>query len=287
MKNTFLLLPALALPLSAQLRITEVMPDSNHSNKAANGDWFEITNTGATAVDVANYSFDDEDRNAGASSGFPSYNLQPGASMIVLDESSETTFRTLWNLDPSIRIVTGLVSFPGLGAAGDEVNLYNNGGGLVDRYTFGAATEGVSFAKYNNGQSIPGGLSSNGVLGAYESNDPSEDVASPGISSDIPPPLPPFSSRPSKQPSSRVPRSLFRSTAFERLIPTREIPSPCRSPMLRRGFPSKRSREALAWQDSMAPPPPGISAHTHFKSSPPTIPAFLRLKPTVLMCSRP
>jgi len=192
MKNTFLLLPALALPLSAQLRITEVMPDSNHSNTAANGDWFEITNTGATAVDVANYSFDDEDRNAGASSGFPSYNLQPGASMIVLDESSETTFRTLWNLDPSIRIVTGLVNFPGLGAAGDEVNLYNNGGGLVDRYTFGAATEGVSFAKYNNGQSIPGGLSSNGVLGAYESNDPSEDVASPGISSDIPPPLPPF-----------------------------------------------------------------------------------------------
>ncbi|MDB4488373.1 lamin tail domain-containing protein, partial [bacterium] len=116
MKNTFLLLPALALPLSAQLRITEVMSDSNHSNTAANGDWFEITNTGATAVDVANYSFDDEDRNARASSGFPSYNLQPGASMIVLDESSETTFRTLWNLDPSIRIVTGLVSFPGLGA---------------------------------------------------------------------------------------------------------------------------------------------------------------------------
>lgn len=192
MKHTFTLLSALALPLSAQLRITEVMSDSNHSNTGANGDWFEITNTGAVAVNVANYSFDDDDRNAGASSSLPSYNLQPGASMIVLDESSAATFRTLWNLDPAIRIVAGLANYPGLGAGGDEVNLYNNGGGLVDRFIFGTATEGFSFAKYNDGQSVPGGLSSNGVLGAYESDDPSEDVASPGISSDVPPPLPPF-----------------------------------------------------------------------------------------------
>ncbi|MDC0259994.1 thymidine phosphorylase, partial [Akkermansiaceae bacterium] len=67
-----------------------------------------------------------------------------------------------------------------------------NSGGLIDRFTFGAATEGFSFAKYNDGQSVPGGLSSNSVLGAYESDDPSDDVASPGISSDVPAPLPPF-----------------------------------------------------------------------------------------------
>ncbi|MEN8783094.1 MAG: lamin tail domain-containing protein [Akkermansiaceae bacterium] len=192
MKHTFLILPALVVPLSAQLRITEVMSDSGHSNSAANGDWFEITNTGGSAVNVANYSFDDDDGNAGASSRFPSYNLQPGASMIILDESSEATFRTLWNIDPSIRIVAGLTNYPGLGAGGDEVNLFNSGGGFVDRFTFGAATEGFSFAKYNDGQSVPGGLSSNGVLGAYESDDPSEDVASPGVSSDVPEPLPPF-----------------------------------------------------------------------------------------------
>lgn len=194
MIKIFLLLPALALSLSAQLRITEVMSNSNHSDTAANGDWFEITNTGATAVNIAGYSFDDDDRNAGASGGFPPYVLQSGASMVVLNDAPDTTFRSLWNLDLSIRVITKseISNFPGLGSAGDEVNLFNNSGGLVDRFTFGAATEGFSFAKYNDGQSVPGELSSNNVLGAYESEDPSEDVASPGISSDVPSPLPPF-----------------------------------------------------------------------------------------------
>lgn len=194
MTKTLLLLPALALPLSAQLRITEVMSNSNHSDTAANGDWFEITNTGATAVNIAGYSFDDDDRISGASGGFPPYVLQSGASMIVLNDAPDTTFRSLWNLDLSIRVISKseISNFPGLGSAGDEVNLFNNSGGLVDRFTFGAATEGFSFAKYNDGQSVPGGLSSNSVLGAYESDDPSDDVASPGISSDVPSPLPPF-----------------------------------------------------------------------------------------------
>ncbi len=194
MTKTLLLLPALALPLSAQLRITEVMSNSNHSDTAANGDWFEITNTGATAVNIAGYSFDDDDRISGASGGFPPYVLQSGASMIVLNDTPDTTFRSLWNLDLSIRVISKseISNFPGLGSAGDEVNLFNNSGGLVDRFTFGAATEGFSFAKYNDGQSVPGGLSSNSVLGAYESDDPSDDVASPGISSDVPAPLPPF-----------------------------------------------------------------------------------------------
>ncbi|MDG2399229.1 MAG: lamin tail domain-containing protein [Akkermansiaceae bacterium] len=194
MIKTLLLLPALALPLSAQLRITEVMSNSNHSDTAANGDWFEITNTGSIAVNIAGYSFDDDDRRAGASGSFPAYVLQPGISMMVLNDASDATFRSLWNLDPSIRVIANaeISNFPGLGSGGDEVNLFNNSGGLVDRFTFGAATEGFSFAKYNDGQPVPGDLSSNSVLGAYESDDPGEDIASPGISSNVPAPLPPF-----------------------------------------------------------------------------------------------
>ena len=194
MKRTLSLLPALTLPLAAQLRITEVMSDSGHDDSSANGDWFEITNTGSTTVNVQNYSFDDDDRTPGASGSFPFYNLEAGASMIVLNESSATSFRTLWNLDPSLRIITTseISNFPGLGSAGDEANLYNSSGVAVDRFSFGAASEGFSFAKFNNGQAIPGSLSSDGILGAYQSNDLSEDVASPGISSDVPDPLPPF-----------------------------------------------------------------------------------------------
>ncbi|MFT6864443.1 MAG: hypothetical protein ACJAVK_003008, partial [Akkermansiaceae bacterium] len=154
----------------------------------------EITNTGAVAVNVGGYSFDDDDATAGASGGFPAYLLQPGASMIVLDNDTSTTFRPLWDIDPAIRIIAGseLSNFPGLGAGGDEIYLFNNSNGLVDSFVFGSATEGFSFARFNNGQAVPGGLSSKGVFGAYESDDPDEDVGSPGISTNLPDPLPPF-----------------------------------------------------------------------------------------------
>ncbi|MDB4459642.1 lamin tail domain-containing protein [Akkermansiaceae bacterium] len=89
MIKTLLLFPALALPLSAQLRITEVMSNSNHSDTAANGDWFEITNTGSTAINVAGYSFDDDDRLAGASGGVSCLR----AAVWSLDDCAERSFQ--------------------------------------------------------------------------------------------------------------------------------------------------------------------------------------------------
>lgn len=199
MKNSFLILSALLVPVSAQLRITEVMSDSQHDDPRADGDWFEITNTGTTSVSLAGYSFDDESAQIGASGPFPAITLAPGNSLIVLRESffDVPTFRTLWNIDPSVQILseTQLTSFPGFGAAGDEVYLFNGTGSsssIVDSFLFGQATQGFSFARFNNGQAVPGGLSSDGVFGAYRSDDTSEDVASPGINSNLPEPLPPF-----------------------------------------------------------------------------------------------
>ena len=65
--------------------------------------------------------------------------------MIVLNDASDTTFRSLWNLDLPVRVIANaeISNFPGLGSAGDEVNLFNNSGGLVDRFTFGAAVDPV------------------------------------------------------------------------------------------------------------------------------------------------
>lgn len=189
-----LLLTSLILPLSAQLRITEVMPNSNHSDPDAGGDWFEITNTGTAAVNIANYSFDDDSAQAGTSGPFPSYSLTAGESLIVLRDASSTAFRALWNLPATLRIITEseLTAYPGFGSNGDAVNLYNNGGGLIDTLAYGAATEGFSFARFVNGAAIPGAISSDGLFDAYESDDPSEDVGSPGIAAELPSPLPPL-----------------------------------------------------------------------------------------------
>jgi hypothetical protein len=174
------------------------MSDSNHSDPDAGGDWFEITNTGSSAVDVADYSFDDDSATAGASGPFPPYSLAPGASMIILDDVSEQPFRTLWNLDAGIKIISNssLSNFSGFGKGGDGVFLFDDGGGQIDSYTFGAATEGFSFARFTDRTPVPGGLSRDGLFGAYESDDPSEDVASPGLAQGLPDPLPPFFTAP-------------------------------------------------------------------------------------------
>lgn len=199
MRHLSCILSALLVPVSAQLRITEVMSDSGHDDTRANGDWFEITNTGTTTESLAGYSFDDDSAEIGASGPFPAISLAPGASLIVLRESffDAGTFRTLWNIDPAVQILTEtqLSNFPGFGGGGDEVYLFDgtgNNASIVDSFLFGEATEGFSFSRFNNGQAVPGGLSSNGVFGAYESDDTSQDVASPGISVDLPEPLPPF-----------------------------------------------------------------------------------------------
>lgn len=188
---------ALTLPLHAQLRITEVMSDSAHRTAGTGGDWFEITNTGSVTVNIGGYSFDDDSQTIGASGPFPSYLLPAGASVVVLDDPSSEPFRSLWNLDPSVRIITNsqISTYPGLSREGDQLYLFDGTGGgsrIVDSFVFGAATEGFSFARYNNGDAVPGGLSSDGVFGAYRSDDPNRDVASPGISTDVPPPSPPF-----------------------------------------------------------------------------------------------
>jgi len=189
-----LIISCLALPLSAQLRITEVMSDSNHSEADARGDWFEITNTGNSSVNLSGFSFDDDSAEAGTSGSFPPVLLAAGSSMIVLDEADSTLFRSIWSIPAGVRIISNseLSAFPGFGRNGDAVNLYNNGGSLIDTFTFGAASEGFSFARFLNGNAVPGELSSDGFFGAYESNDPSVDIASPGLAENLPDPLPPF-----------------------------------------------------------------------------------------------
>jgi len=193
--KSLILLSTLVLPLSAQLRITEVMSGSLHSSTAANGDWFEITNTGATAVNIGGYSFDDDSPIPGsAGQVFPAYAIPAGASVIVLREVGATEFRSLWNLPANVKIFTEaeVPNFPGLSGNGDSVFLFDSGNSVVNEFSFGLATTGASFARFTTGNSVPGGLSVNGLFGAYLSNDSSEDVGSPGTAALPPAPLPPI-----------------------------------------------------------------------------------------------
>ena len=196
MKPIFPLLALLTSAAHGQLVITEVMPSSVHpSNVApspdADGDWWELTNTGSSAVDLTGYKWDDVPTPASpTASNFPGGTIiQPGESIIILEEPSANVaaWRTAWGLTATTRVIdrtqftnAGGEGFSGLGASGDEVNLFDANGTLVAHVEFGASVAGKSQAFLRDGRAIHGLHSAVGKHGAAASGLFPADIASPG-----------------------------------------------------------------------------------------------------------
>jgi hypothetical protein len=191
-------LPVLALISStlahAQLVITEAMPKSNHPALVAptpdtDGDWWELTNTGAVAVNLSGYTWDDTPTPALPTvSYFPNFTIQPGESVIILEEpaANVAAWKAAWGLGAT-RVINrdqfsafGGEGFSGLGSLGDEVNLYNPSGILVAHVDIVAAVSGRSQAFHTDGTPIQGLHSVNGKHGAWVSKQNPVDTGSPG-----------------------------------------------------------------------------------------------------------
>ena len=69
----------LGIAARADLVITEVMSSSSHTNTVANGDWWELYNSGASDVDLTGYSWDDNTATAG-SADFNNVTIAAGAT---------------------------------------------------------------------------------------------------------------------------------------------------------------------------------------------------------------
>jgi len=123
-----LLLLAAGTTAHAEMRITEWMYNSD----LGIGEFVEFTNTGATAVNMSGYSYDDDSRNPGVVNLSAFGLVQPGES-VILSEASASSFRSQWNLPASVKVIGGNAT--NLGRA-DEINIFS-GSTLVDRLTFG------------------------------------------------------------------------------------------------------------------------------------------------------
>lgn len=125
---------------SADVFITEWM----YSGEG--GEFVEFTNTGASAVDLAGWSYDDSSVIPGefALSGV----LAAGESLIITEDDAET-FRAAWGLDASVQILGGYTNNLG---RGDQINLFNAANDLVDTLTYGD-------------QDIPGSIRTQGASG--------------------------------------------------------------------------------------------------------------------------
>lgn len=189
-----LALLAFATVANADLVITEVMSSSQHSGPA-NGDWFELTNTGAP-IDLTGYYWDDNGPSGNDGALFPSITIGTNETIVIVDESNANlpSFIAAWGggfTAYSSEDFGGPDNFSGLGSGGDQIEIWSsdpNGNpmpNLVASASFGAADGlGSSFEWFTDGTAD--GFSVAGQYGAYMALDDGAgnagiDVGSPGI----------------------------------------------------------------------------------------------------------
>lgn len=182
----------------AAIVITEV--DAAGSSAAYNADWFELTNTGSTAVNISGWKMDDNSNafvSAVALRGVTS--IAAGQSVVFVEGNStgstdaaiNAAFVQAWfggNAPGNLLIGNYGGSGVGLGTSGDAVNIFTSTGSLVTRVDLAASTLGRSFdnaAGLNN--TTLSTFSTAGVNGARLSANGIE-TGSPGTIAAVPEP---------------------------------------------------------------------------------------------------
>lgn len=136
----------------AQIFITE------WAYSAGTGEYFELTNTGNTAIDLTGWSYDD-DSNTPGSFDLSSFGLVAPGESIVVTESTESDFRAFWSLPANIRILGGNTHNL---SRNDIINIYDATTAQVDRLAFGDQNFAGTIRTQNRA-GVPGSLSALGA----------------------------------------------------------------------------------------------------------------------------
>jgi hypothetical protein len=140
------------------MRITEWM------YAGTSGEFIEFSNRSDAAIDMAGWSFDDNNASAGAFDLSAFGSVQPGESVIVT-EALEATFRTAWNLPAGVKVIgsLGVTSGNNLGR-NDQIHLYNASTVLQDELFYGDETyTGTIRTQNRSGQAPCAAIGSNDV----------------------------------------------------------------------------------------------------------------------------
>lgn len=193
-------LMAAALPAAAQVRITEVAPWSS-GDSPVGADWFELTNTGTSAVNISGWKMDDSSSSfssAVALNGISS--IAAGQSVIFIEDTgaSDSTLRsafisTWFGASAPAGLQIGFYGGSGVGLStgGDGVTVFNSSGTNQANVTFGASPSGPTFGTFDNAAGINGTISQLSAIGTHGAfaavGDPSE-IGSPGLIAAVPEP---------------------------------------------------------------------------------------------------
>lgn len=114
------------LPTGGAMRITEYM------YSGTGGEFIEFTNLDVTAIDMTGWSYDDDSATP-ATVDLSAFGVVAPGESVVLTEDDAAVFATDWGLS-GVVIIGGLTANIG---RGDQVNLFDAGGVLADRITYG------------------------------------------------------------------------------------------------------------------------------------------------------
>ena len=186
-----------ALQANANILITEVAPWSSGNSPIA-ADWFELTNTGSSAINISGWKVDDSSNSfASAATLTGISSIAAGQSVIFLESAGGAaipTFISTWfgsNPAPLIGYYSG--AGLGLGTGGDAVNIFNASGILQAGVTFGASDALAPFQTFDNAAGLNNAaistLSVVGVNGAFVALNNINEIGSPGtIAAAVPEP---------------------------------------------------------------------------------------------------
>lgn len=172
----------------SDLIISEVAPWSS-GDSSLGADWFEVTNTGTTAIDITGWKIDDDSASFASGSALSGVtSIAAGQSVVFVDGDAATitAIIDLWfgGTAPD-GFTIGTYDGPGLGTGGDAVNLFNAAGLIVTGTTVGTSPSASPFATFDNAAGAPSvsNLSVAGTNGAFSVIDAGEGViltGSPG-----------------------------------------------------------------------------------------------------------
>jgi len=192
------LMAMMSMQAQAGIIISEVNAAGSSATYAA--DWFELTNTGSSTVNISGWKIDDNSNafsSAVALRGVTS--IAAGQSVVFLegnasgsnDAAIDASFISAWfGANPPAGLTIGNYGGSGVGlsSTSDAVNIFNGSGTLITRVDFGATTAGFTFdnaAGLNN--TVLTQNSAIGVHGAFLSANGVE-VGSPGAIAAVPEP---------------------------------------------------------------------------------------------------
>ncbi len=181
---------------SAAVIISEVSSSSSDNAPYA-ADWFELTNTGTSAVSITGWRMDDNSNTFGSSVALKGVtSIAAGQSVVFVEDSNagsdaalDAQFESTWF---GSKVPTGFTignyggGGVGLSTGGDQVNIFDSSGSRQADVSFGAI-QNVDGPSFDNAAGINGTLTTRsvvGVNGAFLASD--GEIGSPGSISAVP-----------------------------------------------------------------------------------------------------